>query len=112
MHISFKSRSLADLCNSGAALKRRWGTSKSVAIRAALTMLSDLPNLGFVRSCPGFLEDPVKTAQDGCFRMNAYRNCELLLQPNHTPVPTASNGNLACDKVTALILLEVNGYGA
>ena len=112
MQISFKSRSLAELCNSGAALKRRWGVSKSLAIQAALTMISDLPNLGLVRLCPDFLEEPVRTAHDGCFRMKAYRDCELLLQPNHMPIPTAKNGNLACEKVTALILLEVNGYDA
>ena len=112
MRISFKSRSLADLCNSEAALKRRWGPSTSIAIQAALALLNDLPNLGFVMACPGFLEEPLGTTQDGRFRMCAYRSCEFLLQPNHRPIPASGNGNLACDKVTALILLEVNGHGA
>jgi hypothetical protein len=112
MQLAFRSQALANLCNCESALTRKWGQQIASAVGTALYLLWDLPNLAIVRSCPGFIEEPLNLSEEGVFPVIVQKQCQILVKPDHVPIPYLKSGALACDKVTALIILEVNGYGA
>lgn len=83
----------------------------SAAIRRVLCLLPAVPNLELLTRVPGVLESPLPMDKAGRFSVMVSPGCTILLQPDHDPIPHLEGGGLACTKVNAVIILEVNGYG-
>ena len=109
--LAFRSCSLAELCNSESALKRQWEPALAAAIAGRLYLLYDLPDLSFVRACPGVLDEPFCPNGDGSFFINVRQRCRIVARARQVPIPRKADGQVACEKIEELLILEVNGYG-
>jgi len=111
MRLRFQTRPLADVCNCGDALDRKWGRDIAAVVRSCLSLLAGLPTLDLVKEFPGAIAIPVRSDAHHQIKIEAAANCCILVKPDHNPIPYLSNGELACKLVECLIIVEVNGYG-
>lgn len=111
MHLRFRSRKLAELCNCGSALDRKWGRTLGGVIRRRLCLVAAVPNLELLARFPGVLKAPIQVDGRGRLSLGVERNCCILVEPDHDPIPYLRSGELAGMQVERLIILEVNGFG-
>jgi hypothetical protein len=111
MRLRFQTRLLADVCNRGSALDRKWGGDVATAVRRRLSLLAGVPTLELLKEFPGAIGIPIKPDTHYRIAIEVVRNCHIIVQPDHNPIPYLLNGELACKLVECLIIVEVNGYG-
>jgi len=111
MRLRFQSAALAAVCNRQSVLDRRWGLAIGAGVRRTLCLLAAVPDLELLSRLPGVLESPIRADKLGRFRVSVAKLCNILVQPDHDPIPYLRTGGLACAQIECLIILEVNGYG-
>jgi hypothetical protein len=111
MQLRFQSAALAAVCNRQVLLDRRWGLAIGAGVRRTLCLLAAVPNLELLSRFPGVLEKPIRVDRLSRFRISVPKLCNILVQPDHDPIPYLRTGELASAQIECLVVLEVNGYG-
>jgi hypothetical protein len=84
----------------------------SAAVRRILCLLAAVPNLELLMRFPGVVQEPLPIDSSGQISLTVRQDCTILIQPDHDPIPRLAGGLLACAKINAIVILEVNGYGS
>ena len=100
--LRFERRDVWELCNSSAAMMRRWGSDEAALLKQRLHeidaaySLADLAALPYIR---------IKNHSDGCLAVSACAGVRLLLRPG--PVAECSGAEADWDSVREVTLVDV-----
>ena len=112
MHLRFSSSPLADVCGSVKAIDQKWGASLGACIRRRLVLLVAVPTLDWLTEYPGALPKKIRTDQRDRFSISVRQDCQIVVAPDHKPIPRSANGDLLAKKVDRLLVLEVTTHGS
>ncbi|MFH1058799.1 MAG: killer suppression protein [Pseudomonadota bacterium] len=110
MDISFKNNKLARSCNSRDAAVKRWGAVNAARIMQRLKELQHSDTLADVFILPAARCHELKGSLKGRFAVDALHPFRLIFAPAHNPLPYKDDGGLDLEKITAVVILDVEDY--
>lgn len=106
MDLSFRTRSLEKLANSGKEQQKQLGTNAAKKFKRRLDDLRAARNLAEMGQLPGRLH-PLKGNRSGELSLDMEHPYRLLLIPAHDPLPVKGDGGLDWEGVTAVEITEI-----
>ena len=110
MDVSFRTKKLQKQCNNRKKCIKTFGQQYADKIRARLDELLDSPNLKCMEFFPQARLHPLKGNRKGQFALDVKHPKRLIIKPNHNPLPELSNGGLDLEKVTRVLVIEIEDY--
>ena len=110
MKIYFRRKKLQKLCSSKKDSIKKWGTRNAEKLHQRLAELEAAPNLDVMHSLPGARCHQLKGNRAGQFAVNLKHPLRLIFEPHHEPVPRKGDGGIDLEKITEIIILDVEDY--
>ncbi|HRX01465.1 MAG TPA: hypothetical protein P5280_18375 [Cyclobacteriaceae bacterium] len=108
MNIIFDSSRLERVCNSGAALNRKYGQRKAKKIQQRLFELQAADSLSDISHLPPPRCHALIGNRQGQFSVDTVHPYRIIFEPANDPVPLQEDGSLDKSQVTAVRILDVN----
>jgi len=109
MRILFRTQKLRKLCNSFAALRKKYGQHCAEIIRRRLDDLDAAAALEDMRELPGRCHE-LTANRKGQLALDLAGPYRLTFEPANEPVPLKPDGGLDWSEVTAVRILHVEDY--
>ncbi|MCF7673842.1 MAG: type II toxin-antitoxin system RelE/ParE family toxin [Akkermansiaceae bacterium] len=106
MDVSFHTKKLEKLANSGKEQQRQLGNNAAKKFKRRLDDLRAARNLAEMSLLPGRLH-PLIGDRSGEFSLDLEHPNRLLMVPAHDPVPLKEDGGVDWDAVTAVEITEI-----
>jgi len=106
MDLSFRTRKLEKLANSGKEQQKQLGTNAAKKFKRRLDDLRAARNLAEMTLLPGRLH-PLKGDRAGELSLDLEHPYRLLLVPANDPVPVKDDGGMDWEAVTAVEITEI-----
>ena len=110
MIISFKTRKLEKISNSGSTLKKTYSDKVAQAIMIRLAVLKNARTLANVPVSPPERRHLLTGRLKGQYAVDLNQSLRLVFEPNHQPIPRLSEGGIDLKCVTAITINEVTDY--
>jgi toxin HigB-1 len=107
--IAWSDNKLEKACSTDRAGQRRWGADHWKLLRRRLASLRASPTLGRMDGVPGGCH-PLSADRHGQFGVDLWGPFELILVPDHDPIPKLEDGGIDRDLVTKILIVEVVDY--
>lgn len=106
MEVGFEQQPLAKLCNSEAALVRKFGPKVGKRIQARLTQLAAAPCLEDLRNAPGRCEE-LAAVPAGQISIHLHGPHHLVFAPTDDPPAVKGDGGRDWSTVVAVTIIEI-----
>ncbi len=110
MEVSFRTKKLQKQCNKRKKCIRTFGQRCAEKIRARLDELTDSPNLKTMEHFPQARFHPLKGDRNGQYALDVKHPKRLIIKPNHNPLPELPDGGIDLEKVTKVVVIEIEDY--
>ena len=110
MEVSFKTRKLQKNCNKRKKCVKKYGQICAKKIRARLDELTDSPNLKCMKHLPQARFHALKGDRKGQYAVDVQHPKRLIFKPNHNPLPRLDDGGIDLEKITSVLVIEIEDY--
>lgn len=110
MDISFNSRKLEKTFNSEKELIKQFGKENARYIMRRMMVLKAAPSLVHVSYRPPERRHELTGDREVTFAVDIKHPYRLTFKPNHNPMPLKKDGGVDLEKVTAIIIFDVEDY--
>lgn len=110
MEVSFRTKKLQKQCNEYKKCVRTFGQICAKRIQARLDELVDSPNLKSMEFFPQARFHPLEGNRKGQYALDVQHPKRLIIEPNHNPLPELPNGGIDLEKVTRVMVIEIEDY--
>ncbi len=110
LKISFKTTKLQKIFNSEKELKRVFGQQQAVKIMLRMGVLVAANNLNDISTNSPENRHELHGDRSGQFAVDLKQPYRLIFEPAHDPLPIKEDKGLDLEKITEIIILEVEDY--
>lgn len=110
MEINFHSRKLQKIFNHDRELIRVYGLNMAKKIKNRMALFEAAENLEDVPTVPPYRRHELGQNRKGQFAVDLIQPYRLVFQPNHNPLPRKLDGGLDLQKITSIVILEMEDY--
>ena len=110
MEVSFTNKKLAQLCNSEAKLRGKYGPRMARVIGQRLLELSDAETLEIMRFIPAARCHELTANLKGILAVNLVHPDRLAFRPDYEEIPKKPDGGLHWEKVKKIVVVGIGDY--
>ena len=110
MNIVFRNTKLEKVFNSEKELHRNYGNDNGQTIMRRMLVLRAAQTLADVSALPPERRHALTGSSKGEFAVDLKHPFRLVIKPNHNPLPLREDGGIDLNKVTDIIILDVEDY--
>ena len=110
MEVSFRSRKLRQTFNCDRNLVRRYGARQASRIRDVFRGLLEAPSLANVPTSPPMRRHQLTGNRNEQFAVDLLHPYRLVFTAAHSLVPRRTDGGIALECITAIMILDVEDY--
>ncbi|HKZ36257.1 MAG TPA: hypothetical protein VJ184_01310 [Chryseolinea sp.] len=110
MNIVFRNTKLEKIFNSEKELRRNYGNDNGQTIMRRMSVLMAAQTLADISTLPPERRHALTGYRKGEFAVDLKHPFRLVIKPNHNPLPLREDGGIDLNKVTDIIILDVEDY--
>jgi plasmid maintenance system killer protein len=110
MKITFGSRKLEKLCNSGKEMRAKLGDRNAKVLQQRLAEISAADTLADLGRLPHLRCHQLKGDREGQLAVDLVHPKRLIFEPGNDPIPVKEDGGLDWSEVTSIVVCEVVDY--
>ncbi len=107
MRISYRTKKLGKTVTSFREMAKHYG-NEAKRVSQRLQELSAAPHLAMLASLPGPGCHELTGDKKGCFAVSTSGNRRIIFKPLHDPLPIRPDRGLDWEKITDIVILEIN----
>ncbi len=110
MHIQFKTKRLASLCNEIKKATQEWGKQNALKLAQRLQELQAADSLDDISKLPPARCHELRKNRKGQFAVVLQGKMRLIFVPDHDPLPTLKEGGADWRQITRIVVVSVEDY--